>query len=66
MKAVKSVTRKQEEKYYFDFIERVSQNYIGRLLKKYDLEDNMDIRRLKHLEIMSKNALKNIGILGCF
>ena len=37
VKAVKSVTRKQEEKYYFDFIERASQNDIGRLVKKYDL-----------------------------
>ena len=58
VKAVKSVTRKQEEKYYFDFIERVSQNDIGRLVKKYDLEDNMDIRRLKTFGDYEQKCLK--------
>lgn len=58
VKAVKSVTRKQEEKYYFDFIERASQNDIGRLVKKYDLEDNMDIRRLKTFGDYEQKRLK--------
>ena len=31
---------------YFDFIERASKNDIGRIVKIYDLENNMDVRRL--------------------
>lgn len=44
--AIKSVTRKKDEQYYFDFIERARKNDIGRLVKIYDLENNMDVRRL--------------------
>ena len=47
IEAIKSVTRNKDERYYFDFIERASKNDIGRIVKKYDLENNMDIRRLK-------------------
>ena len=43
--AIESVTRQKNEK-YFDFIKRVSKNNIGRIVKIYDLENNMDIKRM--------------------
>lgn len=46
MSAVLSVT-KQEGENYEDFVRRASENAIGREVKIADLEDNMDIRRLK-------------------
>lgn len=46
IEAIKSLTRKKNET-YFDFIIRASKNDIGRLVKRYDLENNMDITRLK-------------------
>jgi len=58
VEAIKSVTRKHEEQYYFDFIERASKNDIGRLVKKYDLENNMDIRRLKSFGDYEQKRLK--------
>jgi (p)ppGpp synthase/HD superfamily hydrolase len=50
IQAVVAITRRKDEKLYFDFIERVKGNDLAKLVKIYDLEDNMDIRRLKELE----------------
>lgn len=58
IEAVIAITRRKDEKYYFDFIERVNRNDIARLVKKYDLEDNMDIRRLISLENEDLERLK--------
>ena len=56
--AIKSVTRRKEEQFYFDFIERASRNDIGRIVKKYDLEHNMDIRRLTKFDDYEQKRLK--------
>ena len=45
---VLSVT-KQEGETYGDFVRRAAENAIGREVKIADLEDNMDIRRLKEI-----------------
>ena len=45
---VLSVT-KQEGETYDDFVRRAAENAIGREVKIADLEDNMDIRRLKEI-----------------
>ena len=50
IQAVVAITRRKDEKLYFDFIERVKENDLAKCVKIYDLEDNMDIRRLKNLE----------------
>ena len=57
IEAVKSLTRKNGEN-YFDFIIRASKNDIGKLVKKYDLEDNMDIRRLSEFGEYEMQRLK--------
>lgn len=57
IEAIKSVTRNKNE-YYFDFIERASKNKIGRLVKIYDLENNMDIRRLTKFGDYEQKRLK--------
>ena len=46
--AVVCLTRKPEES-YDDFIKRLAPNPIAREVKIADLEDNMDVRRLKEL-----------------
>ena len=46
IEAIKSVTHNKNEN-YFDFIIRAGKNDIGRLVKRYDLENNMNITRLK-------------------
>ena len=46
------------EQYYFDFIDRVNGNDIARLVKIYDLEDNMDIRRLNKFGDYEQKRLK--------
>ena len=46
--AVLSVT-KQEGESYEDFVRRATENPIGKEVKIADLEDNMDIRRLKEI-----------------
>ncbi len=46
--AVLSVT-KQEGESYEDFVCKASENAIGREVKIADLEDNMDVRRLKEI-----------------
>ena len=56
--AIKAITRKKEEQYYFDFIKRVSQNDIARIVKIYDLEHNMDIRRLNTFGDYEQKRLK--------
>ena len=43
-----SVT-KQEGETYEEFVRRVAKNPIGKEVKQADLEDNMDIRRLKEI-----------------
>lgn len=43
-----AVTRKKGES-YADFIERASKDEIGHAVKIYDLEDNMNIKRLSNL-----------------
>ena len=58
IEAIKSVTRHKDELYYFDFIERASKNDIGRLVKKYDIENNMDIRRLDKFGDYEQKRLK--------
>ena len=45
---VLSVT-KQDGETYDDFVRRATENAIGREVKIADLEDNMDIRRLKEI-----------------
>ena len=56
--AIKSVTRRKDEQYYFDFILRANKNDIGRLVKIYDLENNMDVRRLDKFGEYEQNRLK--------
>ena len=45
---VLSVTKREGET-YDDFVRRAAENPIGKEVKKADLEDNMDIRRLKEI-----------------
>lgn len=56
--AVVAITRKTDEQYYFDFIERLNKNDIARLVKIKDLEHNMDIRRLNKFGDYEQNRLK--------
>ena len=56
--AIEAITRRKDEQYYFDFIERVSKNDIATLVKIYDLENNMDIRRLNKFEEYEQKRLK--------
>ena len=58
IEAIKSVTRRKDEQYYFDFIERAKKNDIGRLVKIYDLENNMDVRRLNKFGDYEQKRLK--------
>lgn len=58
IEAIKSVTRRKDEQYYFDFIERARKNDIGRLVKIYDLENNMDVRRLNKFGDYEQKRLK--------
>ncbi|HEX9653778.1 MAG TPA: HD domain-containing protein [bacterium] len=48
LKTVDDLTRRQDED-YMDYIERLKPNPIARRVKLADLEDNMDLRRLKTL-----------------
>ncbi|MBR2192651.1 MAG: GTP pyrophosphokinase [Bacteroidaceae bacterium] len=43
-----SVTKREGESYE-EFVRRAAENPLGREVKKADLEDNMDIRRLKEI-----------------
>ena len=46
IEAIKAITRLKSEQFYYHFIKRVSENPIATLVKIYDLENNMDVRRL--------------------
>ena len=46
VEAIKAITRLKSEEFYYNFIKRVSENPIAKLVKIYDLENNMDVRRL--------------------
>lgn len=46
--SVLSVTKREGET-YDDFVHRAAENVVGRAVKIADLEDNMDIRRLKEI-----------------
>lgn len=48
VEAVLAVTRREGEEYN-DYVRRAAQNELGRMVKRADLEDNMDIRRLPEL-----------------
>ncbi len=48
LEAVDCLTHKEGESYH-EFVERVRTNPIARQVKIADLEDNMNIRRMKHL-----------------
>ena len=48
VEAVLSVTRREGEN-YDDYVRRAAQNGLGRIVKRADLEDNMDIRRYREL-----------------
>jgi (p)ppGpp synthase/HD superfamily hydrolase len=48
VEAVLAVTRSEGEE-YDDYVRRAAQNELGRMVKRADLEDNMDIRRLPEL-----------------
>jgi (p)ppGpp synthase/HD superfamily hydrolase len=48
VEAVLAVTRREVEE-YDDYVHRAAQNELGRMVKRADLEDNMDIRRLPEL-----------------
>jgi len=56
--AVDAITRREDETKYFDFIERVKKNDIARIVKIYDLEDNMDIKRLNKFGDYEQKRLK--------
>ena len=49
IRGVLSVTKRDDEEEYDDFVARAAENAIGREVKIADLEDNMDIRRLKEI-----------------
>ena len=46
VEAVDCISRRKNESYY-DFIIRIKKNEIATVVKIFDLEDNMDVRRLK-------------------
>ncbi len=48
VEAVLAVTRREGED-YDDYVRRAAQNELGYMVKRADLEDNMDIRRLPEL-----------------
>ena len=48
VEAVLAVTRREVED-YDDYVRRAAQNELGYMVKRADLEDNMDIRRLPEL-----------------
>ena len=53
--AVISVTKRDEP--YSEFIKRAASNKIGRIVKLRDIEDNLDISRLKELDSHSAERL---------
>lgn len=57
VEAVDAVSRRKNES-YFDFVKRCKENEIARIVKRYDLEDNMDIRRLTKFGDYEQKRLK--------
>lgn len=56
--AVVAITRRDDEKHYFDFIERVAKNDIAKKVKIYDLEHDMDATRLPKLDETDLDRIK--------
>jgi (p)ppGpp synthase/HD superfamily hydrolase len=56
--AVDHLTRRKEEKTYEAFIRRAGQHPIARRVKLADLQDNMDIRRIRQLKDKDIKRLK--------
>jgi (p)ppGpp synthase/HD superfamily hydrolase len=50
IQSVIAITRRKDETSYYDYIERVKKDDLARCVKIFDLEDNMDIKRLTSLE----------------
>lgn len=50
IQSVVAITRRKDEASYYDYIERVKKDDLARCVKIFDLEDNMDIKRLTSLE----------------
>ncbi|MEY8319857.1 HD domain-containing protein [Lachnospiraceae bacterium 46-61] len=48
IEAVVCLTKRQYEN-YFDYIERIKQNDIARAVKLADLQDNMNLKRIKNI-----------------
>lgn len=57
IEAIEAISRRNNES-YFDFVKRCKENEIARIVKRYDLEDNMDIRRLTKFEDYEQKRLK--------
>ncbi|MRJ11297.1 HD domain-containing protein [Ornithobacterium rhinotracheale] len=57
IEALKCVTKKENENYE-NFINRISKNKLATKVKLYDLEDNLDIKRLKNID---KKSLERIN-----
>ena len=57
IEGILSVT-KQEGEDYNAFVRRAAQNPIGKVVKQADLEDNMDIRRLKEISYEDVERLR--------
>ena len=57
IEAIKTLTHKKNEK-YLDYILRVSENDMAKIIKIYDLENNMDITRLKNFGDYEMKRLK--------
>lgn len=55
--AVLSVSKKEGENYE-DYVKRAAKNPIGSIVKMADLEDNMDIRRLREITEKDVKRLK--------
>ena len=58
LNAIKAITRRKDEEYYFDFIKRVSENELAKTVKIADLENNMDITRLNEFGEHEMKRLK--------
>jgi (p)ppGpp synthase/HD superfamily hydrolase len=56
IQAVDHLTRREDETYE-EFTERVGQNPLARKVKLADLEDNMDMKRIKNLTEKDKDRL---------
>src|SRR6266404_6959613 len=57
LKAVDCLTKREGEEYE-DFIQRSASNSLSRRVKIADLEDNMDVRRLKRVAEKDKERLE--------